>query len=195
MSATTSRRDFIAGAIAGGMSLSAALAAATNKAYAEAPLHINDAPEVWDIETDVVVMGYGFAGEASAISAAAAGSQVQVFEKSPELYAGGNSHVCCGFIQLSTGPGAVNYWRAIAWDGAPEEECQAMADNCALMPQWFNDNVFEVEISENAPERQSKSFNGVTYEQANVINMQIKTNYDKGEGYNKWHVDFRVGPT
>ena len=67
---STSRRSFVKGATAAGMSMAAALAAATNVAFAETPAHINDLPESWDIETDVVVMGFGFAGEASAISAA-----------------------------------------------------------------------------------------------------------------------------
>lgn len=184
---STSRRSFVKGATAAGMSMAAALAAATNVAFAETPAHINDLPESWDIETDVVVMGFGFAGEASAISAAAAGSQVQVFEKAPKEHAGGNSAVCCGYIQLASGEGAADYWRAIAWDGCPEDEVQAMAANVEAMPYWFNDNVFEVEISENDPDRQSKTFNGVTYEKSNVLSMKIETEYDKGEGYNKWH--------
>ena len=67
----TSRREFVTGATAAGMTLAAALAAATNAAMAESVPTVNSVPEAWDIETDVVVMGYGFAGEASAISAAA----------------------------------------------------------------------------------------------------------------------------
>lgn len=174
MEATTSRRSFVAGATAAGMSLAAALAASTNKAMAESTPTVNSVPEAWDIETDVVVMGYGYAGEASAISAAAEGCQVQVFEKAPVEHAGGNSSVCCGAIQLANGDGAVEYWKAIAWDGASEEECQAMADNCAVMPQWFNDNVFEIEIGENTEaDKRSKTFNGVTYPESNVVTMKI----------------------
>ena len=186
MEATPSRRSFVKGATAAGMSLAAALGASATAAMAASDPTANAVPESWDIETDVVVMGYGFAGEASAISAAAEGCQVQVFEKAPEEHAGGNSAVCCGFIQLASGPGAVDYWRAIAWDGAPEEECQAMADNVALMPQWFNDNVFEVEISENEEGRRSKSFNGVDYPEANVLSMKIDSAYEGGGGNNKW---------
>ncbi len=171
----TTRRSFVAGATAAGMSLAAALCAATNAAKADPAEGATAAPDTWDIETDVVVMGYGFAGQASAIAAAAAGAQVQVFEKAPEEYAGGNSNVCCGFIQLANGEGAFEYWKAIAWDGASDEECQAMADNCAIMPQWFNDNVFEVTIGENeGEERRSKTFNGVTYPESNVITMGIE---------------------
>lgn len=179
---STSRRSFVKSATAAGMSLAAALGASASLAMADSNPTANAIPESWDIETDVVVMGYGFAGEASAISAAS----VQVFEKAPEEHAGGNSAVCCGFIQLASGPGAVDYWRAIAWDGAPEEECQAMADNVALMPQWFNDNVFEVEISENEEGRRSKTFNSQTFEEANVLSMKIGSAYEGGGGNNKW---------
>ena len=174
MTASTSRRSFVKGATAAGLSLAAALNASANAAMADTALGVNALPEAWDVETDVVVMGYGYAGEASAISAAAAGALVQVFEKAPEEHAGGNSSVCCGAIQLANGDGAVEYWKAIAWDGAPDEECQAMADNCAKMPQWFNDNVFEITIGENTEEdKRTKTFNGVKYPESNVITMSI----------------------
>ena len=179
----TSRRSFVAGATAAGMSLAAALAASTNKAMAESNPGANAVPDAWDIETDVVVMGYGYAGESSAISAAAEGCQVQVFEKAPEEHAGGNSNVCCGVIQLGNGEGAVEYWKAIAWDGASDEECQAMADNVAKMPYWFNDNITEIEIGENTEEdKRTKTFNGQKFPESNVLSMKIAVDRSYADG-------------
>ena len=92
VSTTTSRRSFLKGAGAG--VAASALGIASAAIADEAAGGPNAAPEAWDVETDVVVMGYGYAGQASAISAAVEGSKVQVFEKAPEEYAGGNSSAC-----------------------------------------------------------------------------------------------------
>jgi succinate dehydrogenase/fumarate reductase flavoprotein subunit len=51
-------------------------------------------PEKWDYETDVVILGNGFAGQAAAIEAHDAGASVILLEKAPEEFAGGNSRVC-----------------------------------------------------------------------------------------------------
>ena len=47
----------------------------------------------WDGEYDVVVVGMGFAGCVSAISAADEGAKVLLVDKAPEGSAGGNSRV------------------------------------------------------------------------------------------------------
>lgn len=47
----------------------------------------------WDLEADVVVVGFGDAGSAAALEALAAGAEVVVLEKAPEEHAGGNSRV------------------------------------------------------------------------------------------------------
>ena len=126
---TTSRRSFLKGAATAGIAagvMGASVALADEAAPASADP--NGIPETWDIETDVVVMGYGYAGQASAISAAVEGSKVQVFEKAPQEYAGGNSAVCCGYFNIVTGEGSFEYWKALADGGASDEECQAVAD-------------------------------------------------------------------
>ena len=105
VSTTTSRRSFLKGATAG--VAASALGMASVALADEAAGDPNAAPETWDVETDVVVMGYGYAGQASAISAAVEGSKVQVFEKAPEEYAGGNSSVCCGYFNIVTGEGSL----------------------------------------------------------------------------------------
>ncbi|MEJ0049948.1 MAG: FAD-dependent oxidoreductase [Methylovirgula sp.] len=50
-------------------------------------------PATWDDEADVIVIGYGFAGVAAAITAHDSGAKVLMLEKAPEAHKGGNSRV------------------------------------------------------------------------------------------------------
>lgn len=188
VSTTTSRRSFLKGATAG--VAASALGMASVALADEAAGDPNAAPETWDVETDVVVMGYGYAGQASAISAAVEGSKVQVFEKAPEEYAGGNSSVCCGYFNIVTGEGSVEYWKALADGGASDEECQAVAEATELMPEWFSENIINADITENDADRTSKKFNGVEYPNSNKYSMII--NFDEafdgqGGGQRTWN--------
>jgi succinate dehydrogenase/fumarate reductase flavoprotein subunit len=59
-------------------------------------------PDAWDEEVDVVVVGAGFAAQATAITAHDAGVSVLMLEKAPEEFQGGNSRVCGqGFLSPS----------------------------------------------------------------------------------------------
>lgn len=51
-----------------------------------------------DQETDVIVIGYGFAGAAEAITAHDAGPEVLLLEKTPEQHKGGNSRVSANLV-------------------------------------------------------------------------------------------------
>ncbi|MQF94371.1 MAG: FAD-binding protein, partial [SAR202 cluster bacterium] len=50
-------------------------------------------PEKWDKEADVVVVGFGGAGAAAAITAQDAGASVLLLEKAPKGQEGGNTKV------------------------------------------------------------------------------------------------------
>jgi fumarate reductase flavoprotein subunit len=83
-----SRRRFILGtgsAVLGGIAVNTLLPA---KVQAVLP------PEKWDRETEVLIVGTGFAGLAAAIEAFDAGSKVVICEKSPVV--GGNSTIASG---------------------------------------------------------------------------------------------------
>uniref|UniRef100_UPI0035CBABB8 FAD-dependent oxidoreductase n=1 Tax=uncultured Sphingomonas sp. TaxID=158754 RepID=UPI0035CBABB8 len=56
-----------------------------------APLH-------WDEETDVIVVGYGYAGATAAMTAQKAGAKVLLLEKAPEAHKGGNSRVSANIV-------------------------------------------------------------------------------------------------
>ncbi len=69
-------------------------------------------PSKWDYEADVVVVGYGGAGAATAITAHDAGAKVIILEKMPE--GGGNTAVSGGgFVQVSNVDDAVTYIKAL----------------------------------------------------------------------------------
>lgn len=92
-----SRRNFlkdtalVAGGVAGTGVFEAATAHATEGGW--------KAPD-WDRETDVLVIGYGYAGENAALAANKAGVDVLVIEAAPEEDRGGNS-TCCGGCWVS----------------------------------------------------------------------------------------------
>ena len=90
-----SRRNFIKGAAAAGTAVGAAAFAGSASAQSAAPDDI-----AWDKEADVVVIGFGGAGAASAISAHDAGAEVLVLEKSG--VGGGNTAVSGGGVLCPT---------------------------------------------------------------------------------------------
>jgi succinate dehydrogenase/fumarate reductase flavoprotein subunit len=52
----------------------------------------------WEEQADVVVIGYGFAGAATAIAAHDEGADVLLLEKAPEEHKGGNSRVSANIV-------------------------------------------------------------------------------------------------
>ncbi len=84
-----SRREFLKDAAIVSASVAAAGALGATPALA-AP----SVPEKWDKETDVLIIGSGYAGLCAAVEAADAGAKVMVLEKA--AVPGGNSILCAG---------------------------------------------------------------------------------------------------
>ena len=93
MGTTINRRQFVAGGIvAGALGASCAgMAVADETAESAAAFETTVS---WDAEYDVIVVGFGGAGAAAAITAADAGAKTLLLEKAPKYDAGGNSNVC-----------------------------------------------------------------------------------------------------
>ena len=83
-----SRRQFIKDAAIAGV------AVAATGALAPAQTHAAPAPTKWDFEADVVVVGFGGAGGATAIEAHDAGAKVIILEKTATP--GGSTTLCAG---------------------------------------------------------------------------------------------------
>ncbi|HYB45603.1 MAG TPA: FAD-binding protein, partial [Nitrososphaerales archaeon] len=90
-----SRRTFLKTTV-GGVAVGAAVLGATGSLGLAKTVNAeySGVPSYWDYSADVVVLGTGFAGQMSAITAAENGAQVLILEKAPQKWQGGNSRVC-----------------------------------------------------------------------------------------------------
>jgi len=86
-----SRRDFLKGTAVG---VAAVAGVGIMGGCASGDSEASWLPEKWDDETEVLVVGAGFAAQAAAIEAHDAGASVLMLEKAPEKFQGGNSRVC-----------------------------------------------------------------------------------------------------
>ena len=60
-------------------------------------------PPQWDLETDVIVVGFGAAGFAASVTAHELGAEVLILEKAPEGQEGGNTRVAGqGYLNTSS---------------------------------------------------------------------------------------------
>lgn len=76
--------------------------------------HNFSVPDEWDVEADVVVVGFGAAGFAAAVTAYELGAKVVILEKAPEGQEGGNTRVAGqGYLNTSSAEQAVAYLTAL----------------------------------------------------------------------------------
>lgn len=93
----------------------------------------------WDVEADVVVVGFGGAGAAAAIEAHDAGAEVVILEKAPPDRPGGNTGCCAGYMLVpSSIAEGVDYYRALAFGTVSDEELiHTMAKEIVGVPDWL----------------------------------------------------------
>jgi len=114
-----SRREFVKGAAVGGAGVAAGVLASCAPAPTPTPEVIKETvevpvevikevevkpwlPEAWDEEADVVVVGYGYAGQFAAIEANDAGAEALILEVAPEGREGGSCRVSGQMILMPT---------------------------------------------------------------------------------------------
>lgn len=95
-------------------------------------------PERWDREADIVVVGFGAAGAAAAITAADLGAKVLMLEKAPEGEEGGNTRVAGqGYLHVSDVRKAVDYLDAMCGPYAvPPAMARAWAEEVSRNNAW-----------------------------------------------------------
>ncbi|MEG0322427.1 MAG: FAD-binding protein [Raoultibacter sp.] len=95
---------------------------------------------VWDSETDVAVMGFGGAGASAALQAALDGADVQIFEKAPKEFAGGNSTVCEGAAYVVNGntEGAKAVFRRWTAANVSDEEIAGFVSDMENLIPWLD---------------------------------------------------------
>lgn len=130
-----SRRDMLKGAglFAAGLAATGAFTATGCSSEDAGKAAFVGAPEAWDYEADVVVVGFGCAGAGAAAQAAEAGASVVVLEKMSEQYAGGNIQLHAGWF--SPGQGSKSY---LDMNGhkITEAEAQACSDAQTKAYDW-----------------------------------------------------------
>lgn len=94
-------------------------------------------PERWDEEADVVVVGYGGAGAATAITAHDKGADVLILEKAPKGEEGGNTRVSGNCWLTPDKESAAIYLRAMCGEYTiPEEMVQVWSDEMSKNNDW-----------------------------------------------------------
>jgi succinate dehydrogenase/fumarate reductase flavoprotein subunit len=92
----------------------------------------------WDKEIDVLVVGTGFAGIASAITAHDAGAKVLILEKAPKELEGGNSKVSGNMwwtpTDVETG---IKYITALCYGLTDQESIKALAQGLFENNEWL----------------------------------------------------------
>ena len=92
----------------------------------------------WDKETDVLVVGTGFAGLASAITAHDAGAKVLILEKAPKEHEGGNSKVSGNMWWTPADPdAAIEYITALCYGLTDPESIKALARGMFENNEWL----------------------------------------------------------
>jgi 3-oxo-5alpha-steroid 4-dehydrogenase len=97
---------------------------------------LHDAPRDWDIEADVVVVGFGAAGACAALEAAAAGRSVLVLDR----FGGGGATALSGGVVYAGG-------------GTPQQRAAGVADSAGAMLGYLR-----TEVGDAVPEAALREF-------------------------------------
>lgn len=95
-------------------------------------------PEKWDKEADVVVVGFGGAGAAAAITAQDLGAKVLMLEKAPQGEEGGNTRIAGqGYLQVYDVDKAITYLNALCGRyPVPQRMVRAWAEEVRGNNDW-----------------------------------------------------------
>jgi len=96
-------------------------------------------PQKWDVEADVIVVGFGAAGVAASVTAHDLGADVVILEKAPEGQEGGNTRVAGqGYLNTSSAEDAAAYLTALCGPyTVPEAMVQVWAEEMCRNNAWL----------------------------------------------------------
>jgi succinate dehydrogenase/fumarate reductase flavoprotein subunit len=111
-------------------------------------------PNAWDRETDVVVLGYGGAGVAAAVTAHDLGAEVLILEKAPEGEHGGNTRIAAqGYLNTSDAEQAATYLEALCGPyKVPDEMIRTWAREMCLNNDWMRELGGDPQEHQHQPE-------------------------------------------
>jgi succinate dehydrogenase/fumarate reductase flavoprotein subunit len=96
-------------------------------------------PPRWDVEADVVIVGFGAAGMAAAVTAHELGAKVVILEKAPEGREGGNTRVAGqGYLNTSSVEKGITYLTALCGHfKVPEVMVRVWAEEMCRNNDWL----------------------------------------------------------
>ena len=96
-------------------------------------------PATWDVEADVVVVGFGAAGFAASVAAHDLGAEIVILEKAPEGEHGGNTRVAGqGYLNTSDPDRAAAYLTALCGPyTVPETMVRVWAEEMCRNNDWL----------------------------------------------------------
>src|SRR5947208_7675397 len=101
--------------------------------------HVPSAPREWDVEADVVVVGFGAAGFAASVTAHDLEATVVILEKAPEGQEGGNTRIVGqGYLNTSSIDKAAAYLTALCGPyTVPETMVKVWAEEMCQNNTWL----------------------------------------------------------
>lgn len=111
-------------------------------------------PTTWDMEADVVIIGYGGAGVAAAVTAHDLGAKVLILEKAPEGHHGGNTRIAAqGYLNTSDAAEAAAYLEALCGPyKVPDAMIQTWAREMCLNNDWMRSLGGDPQEHQHQPE-------------------------------------------
>lgn len=108
----------------------------------------------WDKQADVVVVGFGAAGAAAAVTAHDAGAKVIMLEKAPEGQEGGNTRVAGqGYLATSSVEKAILYLKAMCGTyTVPEDMVRVWAEEMCQNNDWVKSMGGDPQEHQHQPE-------------------------------------------
>jgi succinate dehydrogenase/fumarate reductase flavoprotein subunit len=88
-----------------------------------------------DLETDVLVIGYGCAGASAAITATDLGAETMIVEKTEDP--GGNARYAAGFLFRFDGDSGLDYLDALCFGQTPTSVLEAYLEGLVEIPAWI----------------------------------------------------------
>ncbi|MGB9699353.1 MAG: FAD-dependent oxidoreductase [Thermodesulfobacteriota bacterium] len=101
-------------------------------------------PEKWDIESDVVVVGWGAAGTAAAVTAHDLGAKVLILEKMAQ--GGGNTRVCGGNIIIPKGKEFLEYLETLSFKTTEREILEVFVEEAMKNGDWIREMGADVQV-------------------------------------------------
>ncbi len=111
-------------------------------------------PENWDMEAEIVIVGFGGAGFAAAVTAHDLGADVLILEKAPEGKEGGNTRVAGqGYLNTANEESAAAYLTALCGPyPVPDEMIRVWAKEMCLNNDWLSGLGADLQEHQHPPE-------------------------------------------